>query len=276
MKNKHNQIYQADFNISGFNVPFHFCNELLEQITHGINWVHKHGETEIQIGKSGTRTFIIQNKEYVVGPGDVLVVPPNTLHYAKTDMSDTDVRSFMIEIPTETPVHFHLDDFICNEFFKSIDEYLETGNLFSMIALLPFICIHFIDKPVITATGTKNPKVLINSFMANNFHSDITLNDLAEHLHLSPRQTSRIINKYYGTSFKQLLNELRAQITLNMLASKKSTITKISEDVLDYQSYSSFKKMYLKNIKKIDGIEIFKILEKQLRVSDNSESKEES
>lgn len=268
MSNAYKPTYQADFNISGFNIAFYFSKGFLEQTSYSANWVHKHPETEIHIGKSGIRYFMIGSDEYILNPGDILAIPANVLHYYKCDTNDTDSRSFLVDIPIEVPFHSTLDGFVCNEFFKSIDEFRETGNLFSLGTILPFICSKFIKKPYIPVVETENIKLLINNFMARNFQADISLDDLADHLHLSPKQTNRLVQKHFGMTFKQALNELRAIITHNMLISRKNTLSEIAEQVLQYQSYSGFWKMYTKALGEIGEKEIFKTLEKQFKPSE--------
>jgi len=111
-------------------------------------------------------------------------------------------------------------------------------------------------------------KFKIDDFISRNFHADTTLEDLAEYLHLSPKQANRYVQKYLGMSFKQALNSFRAMITDNMLASKRATLTEISERVLGYQSYSGFWKMYSKATGKTSEKEVFKSLEKHFDTPD--------
>ncbi len=243
---KYDVSYQANFNILGRDTTIYIRTGLLEPDGTNVKWIHDHIATEVHIAKVGTRAFTIGNTEYKLKPGDLFVIPAKTPHFRSYDSFDTDVRGFLTTTPVEKVIHTHLDDYVCDRFFESIDEYLETGNLFSMSLVLPMIFSKFTPNPPIVAEEMNNIEFQIDDFIHRNFRADTTLEDLAEYLHLSPKQANRYVQMYRGTSFKQALNEYRVMITDNMLASKRATLTEISDHILGYQSYSGFWKMYSK------------------------------
>lgn len=87
--------------------------------------------------------------------------------------------------------------------------------------------------------STLSREYAIDTFLALNFMSNSARDDLAEMLHLSPRQLNRIIKKSYGKSYREKLTEIRLEIALGFLKNTDKSITDISEE-LGYSSEASF------------------------------------
>lgn len=71
----------------------------------------------------------------------------------------------------------------------------------------------------------------------------LTLSELSDYLYLSPRQTQRLIEKYYGKSFEQLKCFYRMERAKNHLCYTDMTIREISE-ALSYGSPERFSKAF--------------------------------
>jgi len=81
----------------------------------------------------------------------------------------------------------------------------------------------------------------------NEFRKDITLRSLADVLHLSTKQTSRIILKNYNKKLSELISEKRLSVAAELLIRSDKTVTEIIEYV-NFNSekyfYSQFKKKF--------------------------------
>lgn len=83
----------------------------------------------------------------------------------------------------------------------------------------------------------------IENFIYNH-HRNCTVEDLAQHLHLSVRQTNRIINKLYGMPFQDALNRHRILLAQRMLLrGEKPTV--VAEQI-GYKSIGGFRKAFKK------------------------------
>lgn len=71
----------------------------------------------------------------------------------------------------------------------------------------------------------------------------LTLSELSDYLCLSPRQTQRLIEKYYGKSFEQLKLYYRIERAKNHLRYTNMTIREISES-LSYSTPEQFSKAF--------------------------------
>lgn len=69
--------------------------------------------------------------------------------------------------------------------------------------------------------------------------SDVTLNDFARGMGVSPRQAERIIKDYYGSSFRKLRYESKMAMAASLLESENITINECAAKC-GYTSLSSF------------------------------------
>jgi len=75
------------------------------------------------------------------------------------------------------------------------------------------------------------------------YNKDITLDDVAQKLKLSPKQTARLIVESTGNSFRQEIPRLRIEAAQHLMESEDLTLEEVAE-LVGYSSYSSFWKAY--------------------------------
>lgn len=86
-------------------------------------------------------------------------------------------------------------------------------------------------------------KYRVEYFISSNQTKNCSLNDLADFLHLSVRQTTRFITKTFGKTFKDLLTETRMISAENLIKENKYTLTHIAKRI-GYKSYNGFLTAY--------------------------------
>lgn len=98
-----------------------------------------------------------------------------------------------------------------------------------------------------TITSINESYILKIDKIINSFQNDINLQTVADYLHLSTKQTSRVIAKTYNKRLSELLNEKRLSVACHLL---RYTDKNISE-IVEYINFSSesyfhlqFKKKY--------------------------------
>ncbi len=74
---------------------------------------------------------------------------------------------------------------------------------------------------------------------ALNLNEEIRLENLANYLALSPKQTTRVLQKEYGKTFSTLLSEFRIQNAKDLLRNTDVSVEKISE-MVGYETLSGF------------------------------------
>ena len=97
-------------------------------------------------------------------------------------------------------------------------------------------------------TYTANESYLVKiDDIINAFQQDITLQSLADSLHLSTKQTSRILQKNYKKKLSEILIEKRLSVAAELLVRSDKTILEIVEYVnfpSERYFYSQFKKAF--------------------------------
>ena len=89
--------------------------------------------------------------------------------------------------------------------------------------------------------------MIIEDFIHNRFKEPITLSDVASSLHLSEKQTARIIKKRYGHSLPDLIRKKRLGIAAELLKSTDLTIGNIARETYgeaENYFYVNFKKEF--------------------------------
>ncbi len=132
---------------------------------------------------------------------------------------------------------FHGDKMnICRSFHELIVAVLNKKNTRS--AELP-------NAPISDSSMIRMYK--LQQILFHCYAQDISLSDIANKLYLSTRQASRIIKKYYGCTYRELVTRMRMKEAAELLVTTDMSVLEISTKV-GYNSikgfYSAFKKQY--------------------------------
>lgn len=79
----------------------------------------------------------------------------------------------------------------------------------------------------------------INAFIDTRYAENIRIEEIAEALHLSVRQVSRIIRNYYGTTYRELVRQQRMRVAAEALRTTEMTVEEIAT-LVGYGSFCSF------------------------------------
>ena len=104
----------------------------------------------------------------------------------------------------------------------------------------------YLEDVITCYGGSVNKSPIVNrmvEFIENNYHKPITLEMLANQLHMSPAYASRLFKKYMGVNLKWYLNEVRMDATYNYLKRTQIPIQEIAIKV-GYVEIRSFYKMF--------------------------------
>ncbi len=199
---------------------------------------HRHRYPEAHIVISGTVRYEADGVETEVGAGEMYVIPQNVFHRCTAVSEGAERMAFMAEseahvlgkcVPLPDAVNA-LAHAVRNE--NGID----NAKLYSCFAV---ICSEFIDVPVKAPVPVSDRGFMIHEFFSNNYHSDITVSDIAALLHLSEKQTQRMIKQYTGSDFRTELTRRRMEAARQFMDSSEMSLTEIAEKV-GYRSYSGF------------------------------------
>lgn len=205
---------------------------------------HLHKEIEIVYVLSGSAVAVADNNRYELNVGDLFIAFPNQIHYYNNDkpgnfalmITRSDIffglKSILNNnIPQNNVLHFSAESiegtYIMNMLESDI-KYRDTVISGYMNLLMP----HILDKLTLLPWNSKENSTLrhILNYCHEHFTDHITLDELADNLHLSKYYISRTLNNKIGISFNDYINTLRINFACDLLSQTDKKISDISEE----------------------------------------------
>lgn len=224
---------------------------------------HSHYAYEVQFFESGSGTLFIDRREIPITPRSVHVIGPNMYHsftsnpddlltrfYIQFTFSDTggreddfppsEIRHIRQTLTaatycrcTDAAPLLHLVEAVKAELAApSLGYYARIQSLFTLMI------IHIVRsiRPNVDDYGLPDNvqdelRTQVIELYFHSYRKPLTIKELAAQLHLSTKQTNRILHKYYAASFKQKLLDLRIEVAKHLLQTSDLTIQQIAEHV---------------------------------------------
>lgn len=208
--------------------------------------LHQHHCAEVHLISGGSATFQIGEETKTLGGGTVLVIPKNILHGCLEIEEHTLHTAFQIDMEVDFFVAYAVSRDLASLFFEEIKQAASTGDyagiaLYIQLLLRPF---SILSKQ--SAAPISDYQFLIYEFFTKRYAEDIHLSELAEMLHLSERQTERIVLQYTGKTFHENLTDTRISMAKRLLATTNMSATEVAQYV-GYRSYAGFWKAMRKS-----------------------------
>lgn len=204
---------------------------------------HKHNYTEIHIIANGPAHYQVNNEKFVLNVDNTLIVPAD--HWHNIVQYDDTIRhvAFCVDYAvTDTSVH-SLDSSLIDLFFDAIQKCKNTDNYCEVTAYISIILCEIFPNMKISAKPIIEPAFIIDYFLSHNYNRPVTLNELAHKLHLSEKQTGRLVYKHTGLPFKQAVISYRMSVAKQLQKTTNMSLAEIAEAV-GYDSYNGFLKIY--------------------------------
>lgn len=224
---------------------------------------HMHSHMEIVfIEKYGKSTVFADEKSVVVEENDLFIAFPNQIHYYEDIVRPMTAKVLIISpamcpefkkifdryVPV-SPVLKNAGDNplirmaveTISECSDKMDEYSETVARGALLILLSEI---FKAMPLekVAQHNTDVLKELLN-YCYDNYTTDISLDSVANNLHLSKYYISRLFNRRLKISFNDYINSLRIRKACELLKSDNNSITDIAFSV-GYNSVRTFNRCF--------------------------------
>lgn len=236
-----------------------------------LNLSHFHSYYEVFFIQNGYLDITFETGKIQLKQNDFIVVPPRKTHYsAMKDTSDSRLcLSFSFEknnLKSNYNLYSILLKIFSNEYLyienaKHIHDTL--NRLIECISvknhLKASLCFHeFIIKLIDHSSQIMSEQIpetfsdsnmrrtyLLDNFISNHYAENVTIQLLANQLHLSTRQTNRIVQAYYGCTYREVIAKKRINAAVILLGKSDMSISEIA-GVVGYNSlkgfYNSFKK----------------------------------
>ena len=226
--------------------------------------MHWHDELEIVYAIEGTARYIVDRDEYIINGGDILIIPPNSLHAFEqyndcsfagkailfsrkmVDSNPLDICSVKYIAPLFNneiflPIHINSEDNhnpVLRGFLdKAVTSHLEKTSGYELrvkIAFLEFIQYFYSNSLYTTlkkgssAEKTSEQVKSIINYISDNYSEKITLEELAAVVNLSTYYMAHIFKQYTGISPNKYINEHRLAIAGNRLLNENTAVLSIA------------------------------------------------
>lgn len=208
-------------------------------------YAHLHKELEIIYVRKGKAVAYADNNSYLLNAGDIFIAFPNQVHYYRTVSKGEfmvlifspdilyDVSSKISKSKPDINCFTSLDDEKLKDIFDSICSLEGEYKNIAISGYLNVVMSRILPKLKLkTVNAEKNSAFYyIIDFCTHNFRDDITLDIVAEKLHLSKYYVSHLINTRLKQNFNEYINNLRISEACNLLRETDIKIADISEDV---------------------------------------------
>lgn len=208
-------------------------------------YAHLHKELEIIYVRKGETVAYADNNIYMLNAGDMFIAFPNQVHYYRTVSKGEfmvlifspdilyDVSSKISKSKPDTNHFTPLDDEKLKDIFDSIYSLEGEYKNIAISGYLNVVMSRILPKLKLKTVNAENSPAFYNviDFCIHNFMYDITLDFVAEKLHLSKYYISHLINKRLKQNFNEYINNLRISEACNLLRETDAKIADISEDV---------------------------------------------
>ena len=213
---------------------------------------HIHSFYEVYCVLDGTIRIKLKNKEITLKKDDCILYPPKYEHqildysedFARYDVgfrvsSESLITSVKFDVNSDD-YRFAMTSEMKNQFSYMI-KYANSNNPYSSYAIGNALCAFVIDvlshiylnnkddeKNKLTYQYQSSLAYAAKEFVQDNYERQITPDDLAEVLHISTRQLSRVLKKYYNIGFSDLLENVRIEKAKKYLENTTLSVEEIS------------------------------------------------
>ena len=219
---------------------------------------HLHKQVEMIYVKKGSAVAYTDNKSVKITDGDIFIAFPNQIHYyLNSDIGEYYVLIFSTDIlfgvndifynktPKSSILRSNQNKEIAELFLKTINqsgnfcETFQSGYINQMIGLL------LSNKTLISRTKSSNHTFqTIFEYCASHCTENITLDSVAEALHLNKYHISHLINNQLDMSFNNCINTFRIHKSCDLLTETDKKISEISEEV-GFGSIRTFNRAFI-------------------------------
>lgn len=267
------QDYINDF--SNTHNTFHIEHRTFQNIFN-MPSSHYHPHYEIYYQVAQERAYFIKDKTYIVNQGNLVLLPPNTIHKTFSPSECTTYErillyfapQFLDELFCSTPDELYASFIpekcilplnitsqkeILNLLHRIEKEYKNESNSDLYLQLLLselLILINRQENPpleshtLLLKTNEKFQKLSqIIDYINKNYHKELSLNSLANSFYMSAPYLSRLFTEGTGIHLTAYISYIRIQKAQELLIHSSLRITEISEQV-GFQTSNHFGKVF--------------------------------
>lgn len=237
--------------------------------------VHIHKYYEVLYVEKGSISYLIDDEEYIINPGDLILIPPHTEHRLlkfTTDISSRYILLFSEKFLNKYSTHntkllkvferateekkyilsiLEKDKFTLEKLLKTTSNIMLSegfgmdieyiSKFLKTIIIINGISIEKVDELPHNNSAIVNK---ITKFITLNIANKILIEDIANHLALSVSRVSHIFKEETGISILKYINKRRLYLAKEFIRSGETFIEVASK--CGFQDYTSFFRTFKK------------------------------
>ena len=216
-----------------------FMNGFLSSSNKTASNLHKHNFAEIHFVAGGKACFLIGKNKIEIESGDIMIIPHGEFHCCVEKEFSARHNAFQVDFEVPKVKKVHIGSQTVSKFFDEIDLLRNSGDYSASASYVALFCSYLCDSGKISASEVSDYGFLIQEFISMNYNKNVRLCDLADELHLSERQTERLVRLYTGNSFKEEVRKIRIKVAQTLMQSTDMSLSEIASYV-GYESYAGF------------------------------------
>lgn len=253
--------FSVQIQMPGYDLSVKYL-ELLDESC--VEFPHTHVHFEIYYILEGSLRMQLAGKEYNLMPNHFILIPPGMHHgavyepdkpkqyvvfvygahpYAEAGLRrnspENDFMQKMNETLSKEPYIIAQDVNGCSAILTELQHELLEKRPGWQIILVDYCSEFYIkllrnvlsgpaEEVLHPDSGHANIAVGITKYMHEHYQENISLQNVSDAFHITPRHASRIFSEYFGTSFKKTLSTYRLNYAKNYLYGTDMTVEEIA------------------------------------------------
>ena len=215
--------------------------------------IHRHNYPEVHLIIGGCACFTTDCGEIAVSDGEMLIIPQGIYHGCRSYNQGIKHTAFQVECEVGSIEKIALSKGLTESFFDEISNCVKSDDHGTVASFISLLCSYFCVSSPLEANRITDSGFLIREYFSNHYGADASLSELAGILHLSERQTERLVEACMGRSFKEEISATRMAIAERILKLTDMPMSEVSQYV-GYRTYAGFWKAFQKhNLNKQKG-----------------------
>ncbi len=218
-----------------------------------IEWTaHFHRNFELLYCIKGTHTINIGGSEYELLSGELILIPPNTLHAFKVNPGNlvwvavfsADYIAAFAKINSYTMYSkFRCDEHI-EEYLKKVLFFEGIPEKYILKSALYAVCSQCLEKGIpISQKGDADIRKKILDYIYENFDRGITMKTMADSMGYEYHYFSEIFHKCFSMNFSRLLNYYKYEKACELLEKSRFDLSTIAMES-GFQSIRTFNSVF--------------------------------
>ena len=216
-----------------------FMNGFLASSGKSASNLHKHNFSEIHFVTEGNATFLVGENRIKLESGSIMIVPQGEFHCCIEKDETTRHNAFQVDFPVIDVRKVYMGSETISNFFAEIEHLRISEDYTKTASYIDLFCSYLCNEEKISASAVSDYGFIISEFISMNYNKNIRLCDLANELHLSERQTERLVRLHTGNSFKEEVQKIRIKVAKALIQSTDMSLSEVAEYV-GYESYAGF------------------------------------